>query len=78
MKQFCTDIQFIDPNGNGIISTWIYQGANEIMAEKKAMKGFNSQIEKCWGINSGDIEITRITTCELKSGHFRDRKWNVR
>lgn len=78
MKQFCTEFKIIDPNGYGIISTFIYKGKDWEQAESKACKAFDAMMKKRHGINLNDVEFIGIVTNEFKPGFFSERSWVVR
>lgn len=75
MDSYSVEFKYIDPNGYGIISTWVYKGRNLDIAKNKAEKGFHKYLEKMYGFNLGDVEIIRTETKLIKTGLFSERSW---
>lgn len=77
MKQFAITIRWIDPNGNGVISTFLYKGKTEEEAYHKGFQGFKKYVKKLFGYYEPEqMEMRDVSVEETKSGHFSDRKWN--
>jgi len=78
-EQYSINIKWIDPNGWGIISTFIYRGLTFGEAEKKASIAFKRMLIKRYGYyDPEDMEIMNISGEKVKSGLFTERNWNVR
>ena len=79
MDFFAVNIKWVDPYGQGIISTFIYKGLSTGEAEKKASVGFKKFLEKRYGYyDAEDMPIISTSTEIVKTGLFSERSWQVR
>lgn len=74
MKFYFTMINWIDPNGNGIISEYIFKSDCLEGADKKAVKNFWRDCKKMYG-TVDDIEIKKRYTTKIITGLHNQRKW---
>ena len=71
MEKYSVDIKWIDPNGNGLLTTKIFAGFNIV---NKAIKTHEKRVKHIWGCNASEIKILKVTSGLLKSGFFRERQ----
>ena len=75
MERFFTQIKWIDPNGNGIISEYTFMALSHLGARKKSLEAFWKEKEKIWG-GKNDIEIRSVESGLLKDGLLNQMRWN--
>lgn len=74
MKRYFTQIRWIDPNGNGIISEYTFKAHTIEGGRKLAESKFWKEKSKIWGGTQG-IEIRQIDSEKMVSGLINERTW---
>lgn len=73
---YWTMIKWIDPNGYGIISEYVFKAQNSLIAQKKAQDAFYVHAKKLYGEGWESTEIRKIDTSKMVIGLHNQRKWN--
>ena len=75
MNWYFTQIQWIDPNGHGIISEYHYKACELKKARKKAEETFWKHAKQLYGEFWHEPEIRQINTEKIVAGLHNQRKW---